>query len=144
LENRAKNPQSDFEAFTNFYLMKGKIIFILLIINTLSCSTSKKILHLQNQVTNLKTELWLVQQKTEELSSFRFWLKSPQGNKFPIIDPTKGLTYDSLCTKYNNLLDKYIQLHTPYFALEKNFNIDYVNTEATILKLKSLQGTFRK
>jgi hypothetical protein len=120
-------------------------LFTFLIIILSSCSSSRQVLELQNKVEELENTLSDEKQKNRVLSSFRFFIDNgpPCRKGMREVKPYSG-TYDSLCTMYNNLLDKRNNLKVPALAFEKDFDIHFAKSDSIISRLRTEYKSIKK
>jgi hypothetical protein len=117
--------------------MKIKLFVISFILVTLwNCTSSRQVVKLQNHVEDLENTLLHERQRNLVLSNFRFFIDAvPCKKGMREVKPYSG-TYDSLCTMYNNLLDKRNNLKVPALALEKDFNTHFAKSDSIISRLR--------
>ncbi len=125
-------------------MMKTKL-FTFLIILLSSCTNSRQIVKLQNQVEELENTLSDEKQKNRVLSSLRFFIDNDppciKGKRE--VKPYSG-TYDSLCTMHNSLLDNYKKLLIPSLSLEKDFKIHFAKSDSIISRLRTEYNSIKK
>jgi uncharacterized membrane-anchored protein YhcB (DUF1043 family) len=123
--------------------MKTKL-FTFLIIALSSCTSSRQIVKLQNQVEDLKNTLLYERERNAVLSSFRFNIDTvPCRKGMREVKPYLG-TFDSLCIMYNNLVDKRNNLKIPSLALEKDFNNHFAKSDSIISRLRTEYKSIKK
>ena len=121
--------------------MKLKSFIFLVILMTLwSCSSSKRIIELQNQVQNLEKLLSKQKNENVELSSFMTSLREqaikPHQSYIKICQTKDTATAEILVSKYNELLQNYNRLEFYYNSLREKSEINKINLENNLLQLK--------
>ncbi|MDZ7896470.1 MAG: hypothetical protein U5N85_00360 [Arcicella sp.] len=128
------------------------ITSLLLLLLFSSCSNTKRIKELQNQVHILEQELSVRKHENMELSSFMVSLRKqftkPFQHYIKICQTDDTDTIEIQKTKYTSLLHSYNLLQFFHKDLEQRFEIEKANTDKLILELRSesqsLQNTKKK
>jgi hypothetical protein len=110
-------------------------IFFLVILSR--CTSPKQVIELERKIENLEEDLLYERQTNARLASCRFFIDAiPCRRGAREVKPYSG-TYDSLCLQYNDMLNRYYQLKTPYIALDKDFLAHSIKSDSIIKKLKT-------
>jgi hypothetical protein len=127
--------------------MKIKLFIVSFILATLwGCTSSRQVVKLRNHVEDLENTLSDEIQKNRVLSSLRFFI-TPDCIKqpVPVMKSVKTIVIDdSLCIKYNSLLDKYNQLLMPSLTLENDFNTHFAKSDSIISMLRTEYKSIKK
>jgi hypothetical protein len=128
--------------FKTWMSMKLQTITILLtLLFFCSCSNTKRIIELQNQIKGLEKELSVRKHENMELSSFmvsvRKQFTKPFQHYIKICQTDDTNTIEIQKMKYTSLLHSYSLLQFFHKDLEQRFEIEKANTEKLILELKS-------
>jgi outer membrane murein-binding lipoprotein Lpp len=128
--------------------MKKEITIIIaaLGISLSSCTDTKKITELQDQVRRLESQVLKERQENAELSSFRFSLESQFKKKsedYVKCQEDSKETFESLSIKYNRLLDDYNKLQASYKSLNETYEASKENSARVIAELEERMRQIR-
>jgi outer membrane murein-binding lipoprotein Lpp len=128
--------------------MKKEITIIIaaLAISLTSCTDTKKITELQDQVRRLESQVLKERQENAELSSFRFSLESQFKKKsedYVKCQEDSKETFESLSIKYNRLLDDYNKLQASYKSLNETYEASKENSARVIAELEERMRQIR-
>lgn len=122
------------------------IIITTLSVSMSSCTDTKKITGLQEQVRRLESQISKDRQENAELSSFRFSLESQFKKKsedYVKCQEDSKETFESLSIKYNRLLDDYNKLQALYKSLNETYETSKENSARTIAELEERMRLIR-
>lgn len=128
--------------------MKKQITIIIASLAVLmsSCTDTKKITELQDQVRRLESQVLKERQENAELSSFRFSLESQFKKKsedYVKCQEDSKETFESLSIKYNRLLDDYNKLQASYKSLNETYEASKENSAKVIAELEERMRQIR-
>lgn len=128
--------------------MKKEITIVIaaLGISLSSCTDTKKITELQDQVRRLESQVLKERQENAELSSFRFSLESQFKKKsedYVKCQEDSKETFESLSIKYNRLLDDYNKLQASYKSLNETYEASKENSARVIAELEERMRQIR-
>ena len=128
--------------------MKKQITVIItsLVVFLSSCTDTKKITELQDQVRRLESQVLKERQENAELSSFRFSLESQFKKKsedYVKCQEESKETFESLSIKYNRLLDDYNKLQASYKSLNETYEASKENSTRVIAELEERMKQIR-
>lgn len=128
--------------------MKKQITIIIaaLAVSMSSCTDTKKITELQDQVRRLESQVLKERQENAELSSFRFSLESQFKKKsedYVKCQEDSKETFESLSIKYNRLLDDYNKLQASYKSLNETYEASKENSARVIAELEERMRQIR-
>ena len=128
--------------------MKKQITVIItsLVVFLSSCTDTKKITELQDQVRRLESQVLKERQENAELSSFRFSLESQFKKKsedYVKCQEESKETFESLSSKYNRLLDDYNKLQASYKSLNETYEASKENSTRVIAELEERMKQIR-
>ena len=122
------------------------IIIAALAVSMSSCTDTKKITELQDQVRRLESQVLKERQENAELSSFRFSLESQFKKKsedYVKCQEDSKETFESLSIKYNRLLDDYNKLQASYKSLNETYEASKENSARVIAELEERMRQIR-
>jgi DNA anti-recombination protein RmuC len=122
------------------------IIIVALAVSMSSCTDTKKITELQDQVRRLESQVLKERQENAELSSFRFSLESQFKKKsedYVKCQEDSKETFESLSIKYNRLLDDYNKLQASYKSLNETYEASKENSARVIAELEERMRQIR-
>ena len=122
------------------------IIITALAVSMSSCTDTKKITELQDQVRRLETQVLKERQENAELSSFRFSLESQfkkKSDDYVKCQEDSKETFESLSIKYNRLLDDYNKLQASYKSLNETYEASKENSARVIAELEERMRQIR-
>ena len=121
-------------------MKKSLSISVLAIFTTLSsCTDTKKVTELQDQVRRLESQVLKERQENAELSGFRFSLENQLKKKsedYIKCQEKSSDTFESLSIKYNRLLDEYNKLQSMYKSLNETYEINKQSSTRVIAELE--------
>ena len=128
--------------------MKKQITITIAILAVLmsSCTDTKKITELQDQVRRLESQVLKERQENAELSSFRFSLESQfkkKSDDYVKCQEDSKETFESLSIKYNRLLDDYNKLQASYKSLNETYEASKENSARVIAELEERMRLIR-
>lgn len=128
--------------------MKKQFIIIIaaLGVSMSSCTDTKKITEIQDQVRRLESQVLKERQENAELSSFRFSLESQFKKKsedYVKCQEDSKETFESLSIKYNRLLDDYNKLQASYKSLNETYEASKENSARVIAELEERMRQIR-
>lgn len=128
--------------------MKKQITIIIAVLAVLmsSCTDTKKITELQDQVRRLESQVLKERQENAELSSFRFSLESQfkkKSDDYVKCQEDSKETFESLSIKYNRLLDDYNKLQASYKSLNETYEASKENSARVIAELEERMRQIR-
>ena len=122
------------------------IIVAVLAVSMSSCTDTKKITEIQDQVRRLESQVLKERQENAELSSFRFSLESQFKKKsedYVKCQEDSKETFESLSIKYNRLLDDYNKLQASYKSLNETYEASKENSARVIAELEERMRQIR-
>jgi DNA anti-recombination protein RmuC len=122
------------------------IIIAALAVSMSSCTDTKKITELQDQVRRLESQVLKERQENAELSSFRFSLESQFKKKsedYVKCQEDSKETFETLSIKYNRLLDDYNKLQASYKSLNETYEASKENSARVIAELEERMRQIR-
>jgi outer membrane murein-binding lipoprotein Lpp len=122
------------------------IIVAALAVSMSSCTDTKKITELQDQVRRLESQVLKERQENAELSSFRFSLESQFKKKsedYVKCQEDSKETFETLSIKYNRLLDDYNKLQASYKSLNETYEASKENSARVIAELEERMRQIR-
>lgn len=122
------------------------IIVVALVVSMSSCTDTKKISELQDQVRRLESQVLKERQENAELSSFRFSLESQfkkRSDDYVKCQEDSKETFESLSIKYNHLLDDYNKLQASYKSLNETYETSKENSARVIAELEERMRQIR-
>jgi DNA anti-recombination protein RmuC len=122
------------------------IIIVALAVSMSSCTDTKKITELQDQVRRLESQVLKERQENAELSSFRFSLESQFKKKsedYVKCQEDSKETFETLSIKYNRLLDDYNKLQASYKSLNETYEASKENSARVIAELEERMRQIR-
>ena len=122
------------------------IIIAALAVSMSSCTDTKKISELQDQVRRLESQVLKERQENAELSSFRFSLESQfkkRSDDYVKCQEDSKETFESLSIKYNHLLDDYNKLQASYKSLNETYEASKENSARVIAELEERMKQIR-
>ena len=122
------------------------IIVAALAVSMSSCTDTKKIAEVQDQVRRLESQVLKERQENAELSSFRFSLESQFKKKsedYVKCQEDSKETFESLSIKYNRLLDDYNKLQASYKSLNETYEASKENSARVIAELEERMRQIR-
>jgi outer membrane murein-binding lipoprotein Lpp len=122
------------------------IIALALGVSMSSCTDTKKITELQDQVRRLESQVLKERQENAELSSFRFSLESQFKKKsedYVKCQEDSKETFETLSIKYNRLLDDYNKLQASYKSLNETYEASKENSARVIAELEERMRQIR-
>ncbi len=122
------------------------IIITALAVSMSSCTDTKKITELQDQVRRLESQVLKERQENAELSSFRFSLESQFKKKsedYVKCQEDSKETFETLSIKYNRLLDDYNKLQASYKSLNETYEASKENSARVIAELEERMRQIR-
>lgn len=122
------------------------IIIAALAVSMSSCTDTKKITGLQDQVRRLESQVLKERQENAELSSFRFSLESQFKKKsedYVKCQEDSKEVFESLSIKYNRLLDDYNKLQASYKSLNETYEASKENSAKVIAELEEIMRQIR-
>ena len=122
------------------------IIVAALVVSMSSCTDTKKITEIQDQVRRLESQVLKERQENAELSSFRFSLESQFKKKsedYVKCQEDSKETFESLSIKYNRLLDDYNKLQASYKSLNETYEASKENSARVIAELEERMRQIR-
>ncbi|MDZ7900294.1 MAG: hypothetical protein U5N85_20000 [Arcicella sp.] len=122
------------------------IIVVALAVSMSSCTDTKKITELQDQVRRLESQVLKERQENAELSSFRFSLESQFKKKsedYVKCQEDSKETFETLSIKYNRLLDDYNKLQASYKSLNETYEASKENSARVIAELEERMRQIR-
>ena len=128
--------------------MKKQITITIAILAVImsSCTDTKKITELQDQVRRLESQVLKERQENAELSSFRFSLESQfkkKSDDYVKCQEDSKETFESLSIKYNRLLDDYNKLQASYKSLNETYEASKENSARVIAELEERMRLIR-
>lgn len=128
--------------------MKKSLLIIATAVSTtlLSCTDTKKVTEIQDQVRRLESQVLKERQENAELSSFRFSLESQFKKKsedYVKCQEDRLETFESLSIKYNRLLDDYNKLQASYKSLNETYEASKENSTRVIAELEERMRQIR-
>jgi len=128
--------------------MKKSLLIIVSVVSiTLSsCTDTKKVTEIQDQIRRLESQVLKERQENAELSSFRFSLESQFKKKsedYVKCQEDSKETFESLSIKYNQLLDDYNKLQSSYKLLNETYEVSKENSTRVIAELEERMRQLR-
>jgi len=128
-------------------MKKSLLIIVSVVSMTLSsCTDTKKVTEIQDQIRRLESQVLKERQENAELSSFRFSLESQFKKKsedYVKCQEDSKETFESLSIKYNQLLDDYNKLQSSYKLLNETYEVSKENSTRVIAELEERMRQLR-